>query len=283
MHPLLLALVSVLLWATLAFLGLKLQHLPPFLLVGIALCIGALASVHRLNEWRTVTPKLLALGVFGLFGFHFFLFVALRNAPPIEANLINYLWPLLIVVLAPLILPGTILTARHIMAALLGFGGAALLVTGGKLGFDSRYLLGYGCALTSAFIWSTYSLATKRMGDFPTGAVGAFCLLSGLLSLACHALLEPRVVPAAGDWFWLAVIGIGPMGIAFFTWDAAMKRGDARAIGALSYLTPLLSTVLLAATGAGQLNVLSLAAMALIVGGAVLGTMRQRASSHVSI
>ncbi|MGL4575933.1 MAG: DMT family transporter [Burkholderiaceae bacterium] len=274
MHPLLLALISVLLWSTLAFLGLKLSHIPPFLLVGIALCIGALASVRHLAQWKAVTPKLLLLGVFGLFGFHFFLFVALRSAPAIEANLINYLWPLLIVVLAPVILPGTALTARHILAALLGFGGAALLVTGGKLGFDTKYALGYGCALASAFIWAIYSLATKRMGAFPTGAVGAFCLLSGLLSLACHVALEPRMMPAGSDWLWLALMGLGPMGLAFFTWDAAMKRGDARAIGSLSYLTPLLSTVLLAVTGAGKLNALSLAAMALIVGGAVLGTMR---------
>jgi drug/metabolite transporter (DMT)-like permease len=276
MHPLLLALISVLLWSTLAFLGLKLSHIPPFLLVGIALCIGALASVRHLEQWKAVTPKLLLLGVFGLFGFHFFLFVALRSAPAIEANLINYLWPLLIVVLAPVILPGTHLTLRHILAALLGFGGAALLVTGGKLGFDTQYALGYGCALASAFIWAIYSLATKRMGAFPTGAVGAFCLLSGLLSLACHAALEPRMTPAGSDWLWLALMGLGPMGLAFFTWDAAMKRGDARAIGSLSYLTPLLSTVLLAVTGAGKLNALSIMAMALIVGGAVLGTMRGR-------
>jgi hypothetical protein len=41
-----------------------------------------------------------------LFGFHFLLFMALRLAPPIEANLVNYLWPLLIVLLTPLVLPG---------------------------------------------------------------------------------------------------------------------------------------------------------------------------------
>ena len=89
MPPIFLALISILLWSSLAFLGLKLQHLPPFLLVGIALIIGSVCSVPRLYEWRAITPKLLALGVFGLFGFHFFLFVALRNAPAIEANLIN--------------------------------------------------------------------------------------------------------------------------------------------------------------------------------------------------
>jgi drug/metabolite transporter (DMT)-like permease len=52
------------------------------------------------------TASTLLLGVYGLFGYHFLLFLALRSAPPLEANLVNYLWPLLIVVLAPVLLPG---------------------------------------------------------------------------------------------------------------------------------------------------------------------------------
>ena len=51
-----------------------------------------------------VSWPLLALGVYGLFGFHFLLFISLRLAPPVEANLVNYLWPLGIVVMAPLFL-----------------------------------------------------------------------------------------------------------------------------------------------------------------------------------
>ena len=276
MPPIFLALISILLWSSLAFLGLKLQHLPPFLLVGVALIIGSVCSVPRLYEWRAITPKLLALGVFGLFGFHFFLFVALRNAPAIETNLINYLWPLLIVVLAPLILPGTVLHTRHIAAVLLGFAGAALLATGGKLGFDMRYAEGYGCALLSALIWSCYSLLTKRLGEFPTGAVGAFCAVAGALSLLCHVTLETSVALSSRDWFWLTIMGLGPTGVAFFTWDAAMKHGDARAIGSLSYLTPLLSTALLAVTGAGRLTPIALIAMVLILCGAMLGAWRRK-------
>ncbi|MEI4927684.1 EamA family transporter, partial [Klebsiella pneumoniae] len=74
------------------------------------------------------------------------LFVAFRNAPPVEANLLNYLWPLLIVLLAPLLLPGTRLTRRHLLAAATGFVGAMLVVSKGHAGFDSSYLGGYGAA-----------------------------------------------------------------------------------------------------------------------------------------
>ncbi len=272
MPPLALALISILLWSTVAWLSLKLAHIPPFLLVGICLLIGALCGATHLRDWRAASPRLLMLGVYGLFGFHFFLFTALRLAPPIEANLINYLWPLLIVVLAPLFLPGTVLTARHVIAALIGFGGAALLVTGGAFRIESGHLVGYGCALASALIWSTYSLLTRRVPAFPTGTVGAFCAVSGVLALVCHGLWEPAAAITGADWLWMAAIGIGPLGLAFFTWDAAMKRGDPRAIGTLSYLTPLLSSLWLAWSGAGTLGPLALAAMVAIIGGAVLGT-----------
>ncbi|MBX7228861.1 MAG: EamA family transporter [Burkholderiaceae bacterium] len=272
MPPVVFALISIFLWSGLAFLGLKLQHLPPFLLVGLALIIGSLCSLHRLKEWRAATPKLLAFGIFGLFGFHFFLFIALRNAPAIEVNLINYLWPLLIVLLAPLILPGTILRSKHIAAALLGFSGAILLATGGQFRFDLQHGFGYACALLSALIWSTYSLFTKRIASFPSGVVGAFCAVSGILSLLCYMIFEESKSLSYTDCFWILMMGIGPMGLAFFTWDTALKRGEAATIGSLSYLTPLFSTALLAATGAGTLSSLTLIAMILIIGGAVLGS-----------
>jgi drug/metabolite transporter (DMT)-like permease len=265
------ALGALALWGTLAALSLRLRHVPPFLLVGIALLLGSLWGL-RGTGLRGLRPGVLLLGVYGLFAYHFCVFLALRLAPPVEANLINYLWPLLIVVLSPLLLPGTVLRPRHVAGALLGFGGAALLVTGGRLGFSGEGTTGYLLALAAAFIWSTYSLLTRRVADFPTSAVAVFCLVSGLLSLACHALLEPRYRVSAADLPYLLFIGLGPMGAAFYLWDRALKRGDPRVIGTLAYLTPLLSTLLLVASGEGRLTPLSFAAMSMIVGGAIVGT-----------
>jgi drug/metabolite transporter (DMT)-like permease len=264
------ALAAIALWGVLAALSLALRDWPPFLLAGTALIVGAACSIHRLRDWR-VPGRALALGVYGLFGFHFLLFVALRLAPPVEANLVNYLWPLLIVVLAPVILPGVTLRPHHVVAALLGFAGAALLVTGGRLGFTAEYALGYAAALGSALVWSTFSLATKRFAALPTATIGLYCAVSGALALACHVLFEPRYVPAVAELPWLLALGLGPMGAAFFLWDYALKRGDPRSIGALAYLAPLLSTVVLVAAGEGSLGPPTLVAMGLIVGGAVLG------------
>ncbi len=276
------ALGAILLWATLAALGVSLAHVPPFLLTGIALLVGSVIALPLSRfDWRKwrVPPGTLALGVYGLFGFHFLLFIALRHAPPVQANLVNYLWPLGIVVMAPLFLPGVRLRAVHVLAALVGFAGAGIAILGGSgagsagtAAASGGWAWGYLPALGSAFIWASYSLMTQRVKPFPTAAIGLFGLVSGVLSLACHALLEPSVALSARDLALIAVMGLGPLGAAFFLWDAALKRGDARHLGLLSFLTPLLSTLmLLAVRGERPSSAVALAA-AMIIGAAVLGT-----------
>ncbi len=279
------ALAAIALWALLAWLGISLAHVPPFLLTGVGLLVGSLIALPLsykngkldLASWKMPWQHLL-LGVYGLFGFHFLLFIALRHAPPVQANLVNYLWPLGMVVLAPLFLPGTKLTAMHLVAAIIGFAGACIAILGsrGAESAASGFAWGYIPAAGSAFIWASYSLLCKRLAlqgkSFATAAIGLFGLVSGLLSLACHAFLEPRVSLSGQDVMLLVIMGLGPLGAAFYLWDAALKRGDARHIGILSYITPLASTaLLLMATGQSLSWSIGLA-VALIVGAAVLGT-----------
>jgi drug/metabolite transporter (DMT)-like permease len=270
----LLALGAIALWASLAALGVSLSHVPPFLLTGIALLIGSVIAIPLSGlDWRQwrVPPLTLALGVYGLFGFHFLLFIALRNAPPVPANLINYLWPLGMVVLAPWLLPGKQLTRRHLLAALLGFAGAALAIVGGRgESVDVVWAWGYLLALASAFVWATYSLLTQRVPHFPTAAIGSFAAVSGVLSLLCHWWLESPVQLTAQDWGLMTLLGLGPLGGAFFLWDAALKRGDAQQIGVLSFLTPLLSTLVLLGVRVESPRASVVVAALMIVGAAVV-------------
>ena len=272
----LLALGAIVLWASLATLATLLSEIPPFLLTGIGLVIGSLISLplsgFKLSAWK-VPAKTLGVGVYGLFGYHLMLFIALQTAPAVEANLVNYLWPLLIVVLSPLFTRSLKLGPRHTIAASAGFTGAYIAITSagqgvGPLGFEIGYLF----ALAAAVIWATYSLLTTKLRTFPTSAIGLFGLVSGVLALIAHFILEEPAVISSSDWVLLVVLGLGPLGGAFYFWDAALKIGDPRRIGLLAFLTPLLSTTMLLVVSGRELSWQLLLATALIIGGALLGS-----------
>ncbi|EXL10424.1 DMT family transporter [Aquamicrobium defluvii] len=268
---------AVAMWALLALLTDASGEVPPFLLSAITFAIGtgvgllARLFMPRPQQKVRIPPQVWVIGIAGLFGYHFFYFTALRNAPAVEASLIAYLWPLLIVIGSAL-MPGERLAWNHVAGALLGLAGTFLIVTrGGGLSFDASYAFGYAMAGVCALVWSAYSLLSRRFPSVPTTIVTWFCAATSVLSLACHLMLEETVLPAnAGQW--LAVLGLGlmPVGAAFYAWDIGVKRGNIQVLGAASYAAPLLSTLVLIATGFAEPGWRILAACLLITGGAVL-------------
>lgn len=271
---------AVLMWGALALLTVWSGRVPPFQLVAMCFAIaflGALAKwfLNRENPFAHLRhpAPVWALGVGGLFGYHFFYFMALRNAPPVEAGLIAYLWPLLIVVFSAL-LPGERLRWFQIAGALMGLGGSALLITGGgSISFKVEFALGYGAAAACALTWSTYSVVSRRFGHVPTDTVGWFCGAAAVLGLIAHLLFEETVWPShAGQWLAVLGLGLGPVGLAFFLWDHGVKKGNIQSLGVFAYTAPLISTLLLIAFGAGEATWFVAAACAAIVGGALLAS-----------
>ena len=276
--------IAVLAWATLALLTARTGRVPPFLLTGLsftlAFAIGVAfwtwgpgeeqSRLARIRSQVRLPLRVWALGVGGLFGYHFFYFLALRNAPPVEASLIAYLWPLLIVVFSAF-LPGERLRWWHVAGTIAGLLGAAVLVTGGTISFKGQFAPGYAAAALCAMIWAGYSVLSRTMRQVPSTAVGAFCGVTAVLSFGAHLLFETTVWPAgAGEWFAVLGLGLGPVGAAFYFWDHGVKHGDIRVLGACSYGAPLLSTILLIAAGLADATWRVGLACVLIAGGALL-------------
>ncbi|MEY5146183.1 MAG: hypothetical protein RL224_497 [Actinomycetota bacterium] len=278
MNSRLAALGAIVLWSSLASLATLIPNVPVFLKTGVGLLIGSVIALPLARfqiKQLAVKPKILLLGVYGLFGYHAALFIALSTSPSVQANLVNYLWPLLIVLLAPLFSKKVKLNLRVVIGGLMGFIGASLAILSGSSS-DGLFYSGYLFAFMAAVIWSTYSLATNRIGSFPTPAVGLFALVSGILSIAMHFVFETQVSLTSFDWMILVLLGLGPLGAAFYLWDYAIKRSNPQEIGLLSFLTPLLSTgFLLVITGQALSWLLAIAA-ALIVGGSLIGRARQQ-------
>lgn len=271
--------LAVILWSFLAFLTVGSAPTPPLLLNAICFSIGGTLGLiwtmatGGLGQLRDIPMRVYIFGTLGLFGYHALYFSALRLAPAAEAGLIAYLWPLLIVVFSGL-LPGEKLRPGHLAGAALGFAGAATIITGGSDGFQAQYLPGYGLAILCALTWSAYSVLSRRLGNAPTSSVSIFCLATAALSAVLHLLLEDTIWPS-GTTGWLAVIllGLGPVGLAFYLWDIGVKRGDIQMLGTSSYAAPLLSTLVLVVAGIARPS-WSLAVAALLITGGALVAMR---------
>jgi drug/metabolite transporter (DMT)-like permease len=265
---------AVLMWSLLALFTIGSAPVPPLLLnamcFGIGGAIGLVWTGRRgLHVLRGISWKVYAFGTAGLFGYHLLYFTAFRLAPAAETGLIAYLWPLFIVLLSGF-LPEERLGPMHILGALVAFAGAAMITLARDPGGEANalgLLLAFGCAIT----WAGYSVLSRRLGDVPTESVTVYCLATAALSAVAHLVLEETIWPATGlGWLSVLALGIGPVGVAFFTWDIGMKKGDIQLLGVASYAAPLLSTLALVAAGVAPATPALAVAAALITGGAAL-------------
>lgn len=265
---------AILMWSLLALLTIKSAPVPPFLLnavcFGIGGVIGLIWTARRgFSVLQGVGWRVYAFGTAGLFGYHFLYFTAFRISPSAETGLIAYLWPLFIVLFSGL-LPGEHLRPMHVVGALAAFAGAALIVLGGANSVEGS-AVGMALAFLCALTWAAYSVLSRRLGEVPTETVTIYCLATAALSVVSHMVLEETSWPeTTTGWAAVLLLGIGPVGAAFFTWDVGMKRGDVQLLGVCSYAAPLLSTLALIVAGIARPSWhIALAAVLIAVGAAL--------------
>lgn len=268
---------AILMWSLLALLTVASGEVPPFQLAAMTFAIGGAigaAWVTWSGSWGALrqSPRAWALGVGGLFGYHALYFISLRLAPPAEAGLVNYLWPLLIVLFSGL-LPGERLRWYSVVGALIGFAGTAILFVGKGVGLapTAGAGAGYAAAFMAAFVWAGYSVLSRRLAGVPTAAVAGFCLVTAALAALCHLMFETTVWPQDfEEWEAVIALGVGPVGAAFYAWDIGVKRGDIRLLGVASYAAPVLSTLFLVLAGFAEARITLLLSALLIAGGGLL-------------
>jgi len=266
------ALLTILMWSSLATLTVSIAHVPALLSVGLVFLFAALPGLRYWRQWK-MPWSVWVSAVFGMFGYHYLLFDAFARAPAMSVNMIQYLWPLFIVLGSPLFTSAR-LNSGHVIGALLGFGGVLLMLAQESITFHSTDLLGYGEAFVAALLWAFYTLSNRRYEHMPQSAVAAFCFISGVFALVTFALTSDvmAALPDYSDLIAIALLGLGPMGLSFYTWDYATRHGDIRIIGALAYLTPLLSIVWMAIFIPKVILLpIHLLTLMMVIGGASLG------------
>ena len=266
---------AILLWSFLAVLSRRAASVPPFQLVcmsfGVSAIVGlvCLAITGRAGELRQPVAVWLH-GVGGLFCYHALYFASLGQAPPATANLINYFWPLLLVLLSALASDRG-LSWRQIAGACIAGSGCALLLWG-DVAFPPDAAAGYALAAGGAVVWAVYSILARRFAAAPVGVMAGLCSVTAMLAGLSQAFIGGFVMPEGSVWADVVVMGLGPVGAAFALWDVGMKRGDQRLLGTMAFGTPVLSTLILGmADYAPFTGTLAIAAAMVAAGGLIAG------------
>ena len=166
--------------------------------------------------------------------------------------------------------------ATHLLGAMLGLAGAWLVISGGgSLTLRPAHTLGYAAAGGCALIWSAYSVANRRYAQAPTDVVTLACLFTATLGGLAHLIFEQTLAPTAAEWILVLILGVGPVGAAFFLWDYGTKQGHLPLLGVLSYAAPVLSTIVLVLCGEAVASWTLAAAALLVAGGAALASMQR--------
>ena len=170
----------------------------------------------------------------------------------LAVGLVNYLWPSLTLLFSVPILgyrarwplvPGMLVATAGMAVATTAGSGLSLA---GLRASASANGLAFGLAFVGAITWALYSNLARRWGG-EGGGVPLFVLASGLVALPLRAWLgetstwNARVV---GELLYMAIFVTV---VAYVFWDQAMRKGNVVLVAALSYATPLLSTLFSAA------------------------------------
>lgn len=238
------ATISVVIWSTLAVSVTYCQNVSPLFITGAALFIGGLIGLPWFRLWA-MPRRLFVLGTFCMLAYHVIYFYALQLADPIGVSLLHYLWPVLIVVMAPLFVSGGRLTLRSAVAGSVGFCGAVISCNPDHSLGEGNWL-GYALAFISAVLWAAYSLLAKQYTGVRSASVGLFCIVSGAACLLIYRAGAAWPELTASETWAIVYMGLGPMGGAFYLWDYAMKKANHEQVAVLSYATPVLSTAFLA-------------------------------------
>lgn len=291
-HPTAIGYSALVFWALAAPFVVKIKSLPIFEILTIVFAVSFVLSAVKLTlfrQWSTLKQPwfLWIIGILGIYGNDLFYILAFQHAPAAHADLINYLWPILVIVLTGS-LPNETLSIRHLLAACVGFSGIYILITQNEQGFDLQYLSGYLLAFVDALIWSLYTLAARHFGKTPVEIIGIYCGIGAVCSLLLHLQLETGIAPQLEQWIILITMGATTQCLAYFFWDFGIKRGDFKLLTILSYGNPILSILFLILFGMAKLSAALCLACLLVTLGGIIGmipwqSMSQRLSTWICL
>ncbi len=214
------------------------------------------------------------LGILGSFVYYILLYGAFSMATAQEVFIINYLWPVLVVIFAVFILNEQ-LTPVKIISILISFTGVVIIVTkGNMLSISFGSIKGDIMAFFGAVSFSLFSVLGKRVKYDDTIAVFVYFLAAFVVSLAFTPFSSIDKVNVS-IVVWLVINGVFANGISYIFWFYALKKGNIHIVSNAVYLTPFIALLFISLFLKEKIYTYSLVALTFIISGILL-----QVSSH---
>lgn len=242
------------LWATWPLLAVLSTSVPLFQFLAIIFAVGALVlfclpkpqpidTSHK-PGWLTLWLPAIMVAL-GLLVSDVFFIWALRFIPAAQANLILYLWPMMVVLLG-VMLGLFALRANHLVSVALGLVGAAFVIGAEMANVN---WLGVVLAAAGGLAWAVFVVFRLWQGENAPDALMRGFALSAVIALLLHLAFETTVIPPTGTLICTVLVGIIPLALGNLAWDYGIRRGDRVVLSVLAYATPLVSALILIAAG----------------------------------
>ena len=270
------AIISVLLWSTTAtvtklLLGnldsmqiLLLGSLFATIFLFIINCIKE--QLKEIKNYRLKDYfKMFIIGILGTFLYNLFLYLGINTLQASQAFIINYLWPIMTVIFACLILKEKI-TIRKIIAIIISFVGVIIVSSNGNLlNIEKNSIIGTIYCILAAISYGLFSVLNKKQNYNKFTSMMLFYLSSFCISLIYCLCAKKTFIPETNQLFGLLWIGIFTSAIAFTSWALALEKGDTARISNIAYITPFISLVWTSVILKEKLNIYSVLGLVIII------------------
>lgn len=273
--------ITVLIWSTLAtVVKIVLKDIPNFQALAISSILAFIflliiniinGSIKEIKSYRIKDfLMIIGLGFLGLFMYSALYYYGISQLSSQEACILNYLWPIMIVLLACIILKEKF-TIRKIIAILLSFAGIIVLSFGNSSASTGNRIWGITACVTAAVCYGLFSVLNKKH-NLNQGVTMMIIWLTTAVCSALMSLIFEKAVPINFySWIGLAWLGVVVNALAYLLWAIALKNADDSAkIANLAYLVPFISIIISFIVLGEKVSINAAAALILIVGGILL-------------
>ena len=273
--------LTVLIWSTLAtVVKLVLKDIPNFQALAISSAFAFVfllilniinGSIKEMKHYRIKDCLTMAgLGFLGLFMYSALYYYGIAELGSQEACILNYIWPMMIVIFACIILKERF-TVKKIIAMLMSFAGIVVLAIGSGGGTSGNRLFGIIACVTAAVCYGLFSVLNKKHSLNQNVTMMWIWFTTALCSLVLSLIFENWQPIAGVQWLGIAWLGIVVNAVAYLLWAIALKgASDSAKIANLAYLVPFISIIISWLVLKEQITINAVFALVLIIGGILI-------------